>query len=177
MSSVRLTKTMRQRIAEKAIEHGFSARFEELKKEQHAIADAIYNETYSEEIQEKMAALPEGFLPEGSNFWVHVGESTHCFDVGEDRRKADSIERLVLPARSKLAGRIADYHRKLRKLKEEKRRVSSEVEAVLKSARTVRQLLEIWPEAEKFIDDSIKPQTCTALAIPIHRLNSALGLK
>lgn len=56
------------------------------------------------------------------------------------------------------------------------RTFDSTMDAVLKSARTVKQLLTAWPEAKELLPDSIQKATSTALAINPAELNALCGI-
>ncbi|EAW4195719.1 hypothetical protein FFV02_22960 [Salmonella enterica] len=50
------------------------------------------------------------------------------------------------------------------------------LDAVLKNARTVKQLLTAWPEAKELLPDDLQKATCTALAINPEELNAICGI-
>jgi hypothetical protein len=72
-----------------------------------------------------------------------------------------------------------DVLEKLRSaLRADKDRASSQIKGVLSSCSTLRQFVEIWPEAASFVKDfeQAGPAAVTALALPIKSLNEQLGL-
>lgn len=62
-----------------------------------------------------------------------------------------------------------------RELDELKDRITAEVTAVLGSVNTVKQLLNVWPEAVHLLPDA-RPEPSTSLAVSVDGLNSMLNL-
>lgn len=92
---MKLTKQLKEKIAEAILDHRFKADQQKLKAERGALAVAIYNEKYSKADRDLMATLPEGWLPVYEVFRARFGTTHDEFTLPEKARfrSADSAGR------------------------------------------------------------------------------------
>ncbi len=180
MATVRLTKYVREQILNALLAHAFDAREKALEAEKFALGDAVYNDIYPEPLRKQMAALPDGFLLTDSDVKVQFDGQrfTHVY-FGERRLIAKSHEysaARVYDAKHPLTARYDAWKKAKDDLDTEKSKAKSSAEAVLGSVTTVKKLIDVWPEVEPFAAPFNKESPCRAVAVPIQKLNAALGL-
>lgn len=178
MASVTLTQGHRHKILERILNHAFGERKKKIQEKEYKLADQAYKKLYSEELRKKMEALPEGFLSTTQSIQINLGGQWHYLAFrNEERRRAAqdyNLRRLDIPVGDALGAEIYDWLRDEKQLKEEQEAALNNARAVLKSATTLKSLLDKWPEIEEFTKD-IRPKV-TALAVPMHKLNRVLDL-
>lgn len=187
--TTRLNQWMRDAILTKLIARAFDARELELKKLDKELAQDVYADLYSPKIQQAMAGLPAGFLPESRYVMVKFGETmdqAHWASGAEEARRIANVHggrhsacaRVYAPEHP-----LCVRHEKLRTLEQElsheRDEARRQIKAVLYSCSTVEKLIKTWPEMEEFAKgylNAANRPTSTALAIPLVELNSLLKL-
>lgn len=182
MSTVRLTKYIRETVLARLLKHAFEAREKALEKDKHTFARQVYDAIYPAAIQKAMKALPKGYLPTASYLMVSFdGKYTHVY-FGESRLVAECHQygqygaAKVFGPKDPLTVRYHELEKIEDALTAEKSKAKSSAEAALNSCTTVKKLIEVWPEVEPFVKDFATTSQSRALAIPIKELNKSLGL-
>lgn len=181
MKSVRLTKEMRLKILSRLVEHAFGKLAKELQADDDAFGLAVYVDVYDPLVRRRMRALPEGFIAKKCAIRVAFGgqqnqvswrgflpiAAKHVYDRAKSYLSDDPLSQ-----------RHDALERRRNLLRAERDGVWSQIKGVLESCTTLKQLVEIWPEAESFVRDFAEqgPAAVTALALPIKSLNELLGL-
>lgn len=180
MTSTRLTKTIREQILDAVMKHGFDARKEAMKEMHFKLGEAIYNDLFPAKVREQMAALPKGFL--------HTSESVLVAFSGEVYRASFREHKPISYLRRDWEAMkaydcthtLSKQHDKViaaqKALNKERDEAKSMAESLLNSAYSTKQLIAAWPEVEQFVRPYIDAAPCTALAIPVQKLNKALSL-
>lgn len=181
MKSVRLTQDMRQKILGRLLTHGFGKQVTALRADDEAFGLAVYEDVYDKLARRRMKSMPEGYMKQSLHLTVAFGGQQdqvvwkgHLPIASKDEYdRAKSYQ-----ADHPLAQRRDILERRRVALRAEKEGALHKIKAVLASCTTIRQLVEIWPEAEEFVRDFVAsgPEAVTALALPIKSLNEQLGL-
>ncbi len=178
MASTKLTITTRDQIERAVLYQCFKGREEALEAREHEIGDAAYNEIFGAKDRERMLSLPRGWLPECGSFRVQISGRTVSLPLATPRRFPDNKSHGVLAvfeANHKVSRRWQTFENAKTDLKDGRKKLRSEVRAVLYSVNTTKQLLEVWPEIAPFLRDADKPPQ-TLPSLRIEELNTALGL-
>lgn len=78
MKSIRLTKETRKNIISRILKDAYDKKLDAIQEERFEFSEKVYADIYSKEL-EKMNALPNGWLPEDTEFMVQFGsDSTGC---------------------------------------------------------------------------------------------------
>lgn len=183
---MKLTKQLKEKIAEAILDHRFKADQQKLKAEHYDLAVAIYNEKYGKADRDLMATLPEGWLPVSESFYAGLAGGYDQFTLPQKCRfrSVDGLGRygrplIALDAEHKVSKRHAELESQEKELQAAIKSASLDVWAILDSATTVDKLRDRWPEALKIIDPIIDalPKPSTNLpAIPMPDLNARLKL-
>jgi len=181
MKSVRLTQDMRQKILCRLLEHAFGDRQKELRTDDEAFGLAVYEDVYDVLTRRRMKAFPEGFLKLKIHLKVAFGgqQDQVCWKGLRPTSAAHEYDRAKsYLADHPLSKRRDELEQRRSRLREEQNKSRSQIKSVLDSCSTIRQLVEIWPEASSFVEDfaASGPAAVTALALPIKSLNEQLGL-
>lgn len=173
-----LTNEMRNRIVSKLIQHRFSKEQERVKKLGHAVALAVYNDTYSKKERDLMASLPEGWLPEcGSMRGVFGGEHGRALLSANARMPYRDDERYVKKSYDgdhKITQQYVEWKHAEKSLEAAIDGARTTAFGLLQTAKTVEKLLSIWPEVKPFIPEQT-PRPAP-VAIPVGDLNALLKL-
>lgn len=193
--STRLTKEIKESITKALIAHRFTAPVKKLYEDRAALAKAVYNDVYSRADREKMAALPDGWLPTVDQFHVYFGTSyTSVYANGHvygdlvnvaspDRdvpvfriqsrhkggclKKYDGAHKLTIE-HERLQGSFADLVKEVDMAKRS-------AMAAMSSVGTIKRLIEVWPEVAPFAKkfEGERPQLP---ALQTDKLNKILDL-
>ncbi len=179
MATTRLTNDLRHTIAKRAIEHGFAKREAALLAEEHVLARSAYDLLYPKKIQDAMNALPNGFFPTDGGLTVFVEGRRHglVYAPGIELREAANGDCLKVRAADSFGKKVVALAEAKENFIAERKAARHEANSVLASVSSLARLLEVWPAVESFTKDigsSGKP--ITALAVPIKKLNTTLGL-
>lgn len=195
--STRLTTWTRERITKDVLEHRFSEQALRLVQDRAAFAMDVYNDIYSEADRKKMAALPNGWLPEDNDIRVQLGGSSRYMSLTFNGSTygpvasvlKDPIERVTLRMRSSdlrgcakvydaghpLAERYDELDTRQRDLNTAIDTAKRQVEAALASATTIKRLIDLWPEIEPFAS-KYEDKKAPLPALPTTDLNALLDL-
>lgn len=184
VANVRLTNSMRDRIAAKVMEYKYpknSGVIKELQKEAASIATAVYNSTISESDREKMDALPNGWLEETDYISVKFGSDHNSLYFNGDlhnhlpysmryrevstKNELASVNKRIpnhlsryfaqFSARDDLSSRFQSFERKCTELGEEYVKSQSILKSTLNKCTTTKTLVELWPEIKGFVQEVV----------------------
>lgn len=179
MASVKLTNAIRNEIIFSIMSEGIDQRIKEcdtnLRKSGTAVMKSILKEHW-----DTMYSLPEGFFFADSSFVLgrmqvltELIRCPVCYRYGHvdfDIEKSSDEQKQA----------IANYNDILKKyndLQREKGNIAREVTAILNSVRTVKQLLDVWPEVEKYLPCTVKSVDNRSLpVVQVQQLNDKLEL-
>ena len=180
MASTRLTKDMRNVILSRLMKHAFDDREKQLKVDEHALGDDVYGDLYPARLLKKMRALPDGFLRKSSGLRVCFGGQRVNVSFGATRLIAEAHDTYEgvksYDASDDLSVRHLELDGRRRALDEDEGRAKSAAKAALDSCTTVKNLLEVWPEAEPFVRDFTTSRAVVALTVSVDELNNQFGL-
>lgn len=181
--TVRLTNHMRDCIRDALLKHRFGEEQKALAAQKESLAVRLYDHFFPKELQDKLNALPKGFLPEGCEIWVRMGEGTNHFERfpfpdGQNRRyrSADHNRWRVLDREHPLCVEYMAIHSKEEDIVKTRRELKSQIVAALNSATTVGKLITLWPEVEPFCRQYIDRPPAQLPALPVESLNNLLKL-
>ena len=167
--SRRLTNDMRKGIIAKIKKEVFSKRLETLKKEEIDIGLEIYDHIISDSNLVIMNRLPSEYFY--SNTYSHIkvdGNNYHTerIEFGKAMKlpylSANGRKLCELPKDHKLVKKLANLQDKFMKLQEDKTELNREIRGILFSVTTEKKLVEIWPDALKYMiaPVAINPDHC-----------------
>lgn len=183
MSTVRLTKELREQIVHALMERAFKDREAALDKVEADLAMDVYREAYPARIRKAMTALPQGFFPTTSSIFAKLGGDVVNLDLHDKPHQLLSYEHdrgyraciTVLDARHALTERYRDWNRDKVKLQQEQAQAKREARAAVESASTVSRLIAIWPDVAPIVN-GLLPAKPSLPAIQVPQLNKRFGL-
>lgn len=173
---MRLTNEIRLRVRRDMIKQAFDKKLATINETIHARAREYYDACLGNGVAEALKKIPEDFLNWEGTITVQLPTHRVWVPLGE-RRPVPRQNRLLGSAleHPKIVEAIADALSEKKCLEESRMEAEQEADAVLASVRTLKQLEAVWPEAVPFVE-KYRPKECTALALPVQKLNSTLGL-
>lgn len=186
MSSVRLTKEMREDIVANVVKSTFAKRASAIEKENQEIAEMIYKEVVGDHIL-SVSCLPDGFMPTVKEIIVYVGprwNEKKTFEMLDRKRFPNQFIKDYLKAykpsegnpdlSASLIKKISSHMLKIDKINEDKDNLRSSVRSIVQSVTTIKSLLEVWPEATKYIPERVTKEPKQLPALPIADLNEMI---
>lgn len=175
----RLTEDTKKRIARNAITHKYQPLAEAMKGEEAALALRCYQAVYPASQLAIVATLPpEWFtrckcLKFNANGWsvtlcaaedMPTHSANHCRPLGT--------------VTGELAEQVQDYSQRKKKIQEEERSATYEMEGFLNSFKTIKQLRDAWPEGEAFYAQyDVSRPAGGVPAVRVAAINELLGIK
>lgn len=155
-------------------------------KQLNVLADEVYAALVPKELERKLNRLPDGVVAVSRAFSVEIGEGedgiVHHFKTTVQRRMPYSLcaRTSKIPNTSPIVSKVREINKKAREHEKVLRTLDSEVRQVLMGIRTVRTLLDRWPEVTKV--EGIPPEVLdetpsTALIVLPTNINAMLGIK
>lgn len=173
---MKLTQAMRDFVIAVMLDHRFRADELAAQKRFPVLAERIYRDVLGDSI-EKMASLPEGWLPELYSIHVSFGSAYDCIRLLESRRVPHSRTKgafAAYDARHHFTDEWQGIRDDRKSLYAERDRVRSQLAAVLASVSTINKLVEVWPEAAPFVPTG--KASSNLPAVDFKSLNKALKL-
>jgi hypothetical protein len=178
---LRLTKEMRFKISSELINNRFDSEEEKLKIEEDQFARDVYEDLFTKNEIEILNGLPDDWFPKTSHLKVSFGDS-YCY--------VNFLGQVKVPYKyeynrcAKIYDGIHVFSKRYETLKDkkekivgEKKQLKNSIKSILDSVRTVKKLLEVWPEVKPTIDKLFDDNKENMLpAIPIKDVNKALKL-
>lgn len=197
----RLTNDMRDALALAVMHHRFGDEVKELMAVKGEFAEAVYNDVYTKATREKMAALPDGWLPTRQDISAQFGDGSRYDSLRFDGCVYGVLAELKDPAKKdedsrsfkivlykhahgcakayepthKLATRYLALKEREDDLKTRVRAAKAQAKTALNSVSTMASLLKAWPEIEPFAR-SFNGVQAKLPAIPISALNAIFKL-
>lgn len=196
--SQRLTNDIREMIVVDVLIHRFRADADAFRADQAALANRVYEDIFDAKTREKMAAVPDGWLPKTTNVGVQFGGANRYEQMYFDGHISGNIRKVATKSDAPETFRLIPYNRhrvcaavyeashplSIAHAKLEQRKATLDdqietakrsIEAALAAVTTVKRLIETWPEVAPFASkfDGEKPQLP---ALPTQHLNSILDL-
>lgn len=176
----RLTQENKKQIEKLILDHKFGKQFAELDMQALELGLVLYALRYNEEKQRKMKALPDGWLPTVSHFEVRTiarGFLSFKLDKEYPIPFEDYRSTITYDTRTKENDLIEDFCLEREKVSDARRELRTKIYAVLNSVNTVKQAVDTWPEAEKFIQEACGVKLKSQVpAVIIADLNNQLDL-
>lgn len=175
--STRLTQSLRKKITNRILDHGFKDREADLLKTEHVLALQVYAEAYPPKVQKAMKALPSSFFSLDADLTCYIQGRYTSLTLPEERLQAGGRETAAkFSDTHPIAKEIFAWQAAGEKLNEERAKALRTTQGILAGVRTVEKLVEVWPEIASFTTDLAEPKPVTALALPMKEINTALGL-
>jgi len=184
--STKLTNGMRDSILSQIIKGAYLEKEKSLEEKRLAFSLDVYNDFYPEKIREQMDALPQGWLPERTEFKVQFGgdSSGVCRRMlkepkrFQERHSGFSAVIKVYDNSHKFTKRHDEITNALSDLTNEVSQSKTEANAILYSCHTTLQLKTAWPEIAKYVGVYEQKSERTTAIVPMTTdLNKKLGLK
>jgi hypothetical protein len=196
----RLTNDIRESLAFAVLRHRFAADVAALVRDWATFADEIYCDVYRRTDRDRMAALPEGWLPTCTHVTAKFGElgsgyaqvafdgrigsnvlgrfQKHVSGRGEFRRVLNKHAGACSKAYDqghKLSKRHEDLRSRQGALEQAIRESQKQIEVALNGVTTASALVKAWPEMEPFIKPYLGSEKVVP-AIPTGKLNEIFKL-
>ena len=198
----KLSKSIRERMAQKLVQHRFAEEGKRLATTNRTLFERVYAEAYTDKIKAAMAVLaPLGssgdpVFDERNTIYVNVGGmrfavggSTPCrtryvrIEQAEIEPRpmiyvycANSSYRPYVPTNPKLVEDLTDYATSISNFPELIDTAYHEALAVLNTFNTGKQLAAGWPEAMAVIGSLIPEENRTLPTVQVSDLNAKFGL-
>jgi hypothetical protein len=157
---MKLTNTMKERIIKSIMKETFAEREKAVDAEKTKLADAVYAGFYGR-YQKQMQALPESFFLQRSTVKLNVGGSAREIRMSTTRRvgKLHEYNCFDLDQSSHFITSYKEIEAKARTIENDRAALESTFKAVILPITTDKRLVEVWPDAEKYI-----PRTPAAMS-------------
>lgn len=181
MASPRITQTMRSRIVKDTIDSQFKSERESLKKREHALADATYNEEYSVKQREAMKELGDKFVETSMGIHVNANGKVAILAFPEPTpryvRKNASWSRYA--PKPPLTTKIEAFLEDEADFRSRSSKAEIALMAMLESVQSFKKLRAVWPQGVKFYDmyDVDSETKAGVPAVVVTELNKLLGIK
>lgn len=146
-----LNEHSRRKILDTMIEKCFGEREQDIKSRIALVVDKAYEEHYGEKEIRRMSRLPKGTLEERRTFDLRTGRSLGRPLSTQPLRVWHKYREDIGKCSPETKEAFIELCYEKDRLMEEIRTARRSAKEVLKSVRTVKQLVAIWPEAEAFV--------------------------
>ena len=195
----RLTNSIKEVLLKKLLVHAYRDRVQEAVNANAHFAVKVYNDAFAKDLKQ-INALPKGWLPTDIDILVQFGPTVQrlyfrgtlgAFNLREALRPCEAQivydTSYPFPANKKdtvvkqydgvhpLVSEFDSLKAKFSELETEIHRATKTIEAAMNSVKTVKKLIEIWPEVEEFAKPYLE-HVPTLPAIPRQELNTLLDL-
>lgn len=174
----RITNDLADRIAKDLTTHAFGERVEAARDRLERAGMAAYEARYDAAARKKLAALPDGWVPETKDLYFNVyGANIHVSLRAPVRvTYADQSKyRFNVEASSPVGIELAQSAQELDRLTSEQRALREETARAVKRFSTVKGLIKGWPEIEPFTRPYAEKAPALPAIIPAE-LNAKLRL-
>jgi hypothetical protein len=175
----RLTKEMRESIAIRASNTSFLAEYEAIKKEEHKIGMALYEEAFDKKVRGQAARMPKHWMRQDGCLRFNCGGYDLTFTVKEAVPVPSSTHCARLAnITGELAVTAQKHAEKIQDLKKRNKDAQRALLAMLHGIGSIKQLKNAWPEGAEFYSMyDIESPKAGVPAVQIAEINSMLGLK
>lgn len=194
---MRLTNDYREKLNRRVLAYRFQSVYDQLCDDYATLANDVYLDVYDNATRQHiMDKIPQGWLPKDHKIHVRFGGTYHAmlsfcpniYGVALSYKgKVKHTSSRVFPAKDigsclKLYSqghpfvvRYLSLQEREEKLRDDYRNAKKQVSVVLGSVRTVKRLLEVWPEVAPFLDEfDTKPNKLPA--VNVAKVNENLNL-
>jgi hypothetical protein len=182
MKSIKMSRAIREQITyemKSAWIKNNPAKFD-MKKERKKVGDWVWNKAYG---NVNFGDTPNELLNTQSSIYFFVGSECHNFIMSElkasVRKGYDSSPDKTFDKNPRILNSFLDKRSKHDDWLKEKSSFVEQINQIVNSVNTTKQLVEIWPEAEQYLpayaNDPSKGINLPALKTSM--LNAALGIK
>jgi len=194
----KLTNWMREAIVKAVVAHRFADAALEIVQKRAALAAKVYDDLYSEADRKKMAALPNGWLPEDYDIGVQFGAGRGYENLPFNGSLYGKVSSVLPDPIDRVTRRMAYHHTRgcarvyepdeaivaeynsiaaaAQSLSDEIETAQRQATAAVSSVSTIKRLIEVWPGIEPFAakyEDEAKPNLP---ALPTAQLNALFKL-
>jgi len=195
MTSVRLTKTIRETIYTRVIKYKFQEQVTELLKKHQKLAEMIYQDMFTKDEHKLLKSLPQNWLaPRQSISYNLAGQSRYiCFNgiIGHYREYYNQIdfekpeqiefnfpcqyETPVIESGTEIYNLVNKLDNEADSLNEEIKKAKQNLWAALESVTTLNKLITEWEEIRPFCKDFMVTKA-NLPAVKVSELNKMLNL-
>lgn len=190
---MRLTKDMREDIANALLKRKFDPVKQRLKEIEHTLADDILLHMWSDRYPDftfppsligtppdwMPCSTPVEWFPVASYITAQCGEQFAALYYREPRRVpacfSTHTPQRIYPADHTFTDRVRNLLLEQKQMQMDYREMRREIHTVLDSVTTVNKLLAVWPEVTEVLKPFMRPKTRLP-AVSLDKLNHALGL-
>ena len=176
---MKLTKEMKHKIREKAIQMTFAERSEALAKESNRLAELVYTALYPPEIVAAMNRLPEEFFSQTRSFAVKISKQyvhvnlTSSRRIGAHHQYRSYIE--YAPENGEILTSAQRLVQERTRLEADTEILRAELRTLITPITTMKRLRELWPEGEEFYKSfDAAPPKDNLPAVDVPTLNSLM---
>lgn len=176
---MKLTKSHRKQIEDLVLAHKFSKLIKELEDERMEIGEKLYTMQYTAKEFKLMASLPKGWLPETGSFVCRtLSHGWLSFPLKETKRASHhrSTHTAVFQQGDPENELVNNFLCKKGKVMDKRKELRVKIKALLDSVNTVKQAIDVWPEAEAFILKATNSIPNNLPTVIITDLNKELSL-
>jgi hypothetical protein len=161
--TTRLNQSIRDRILSNAVRDAFKDIDAKLKDQEHALGERIVKETWGKHY-ETARNMPESLMNWAKDVRANIGGMHAALHLKESMPVPESLRFNTYAQRKAFAGdtKIADAWHELtqaqRQAIKDREDLTCELRASLKSVSTVKQLLEVWPDARLYLPEIATPK-------------------
>lgn len=179
---MRLTNYHREKIEKALIEHAFTTREKELRKQFAAWADEAYATVIGPHLK-AMEKMPAWFFDKHTEFYVkNRNRPSGAPDLCTSRQRLfphgmrGSYLTFDLSEFKDLDKRLHALDRDWGQMEEEKKTRCHEIRSALLAFKTVKDLVEGWPEIREAVPSELLSTTLPPMVVDVRRLTVSLGL-
>lgn len=189
MASRALTNLIRQEIVDDLTKRKFGDVKAVFIDRKYVLAFKVYDELYSKDKQEKMNALPDGWLPLCSNVHIQIQDRQHTYDYlyfsgatdanggrVEKRRTNTGSKCLIVTADSPIGQEYLELMAEYKEFEKTVFDAKVKANAIVESVNTTKQLKEVWPEITPFVEKYETVEIQTLPDVTREDLNKVFGL-
>lgn len=174
----RLTKSLKDEIVSRVIKDVTGVRAEILKAGLKEAADQAYYEIYTPDEVSYMKSGPKDAFYQEESLWLGFDGRHRRLDMSKVRPvfadRAGRYHVFQLDEGSPVRAVLDGLRKEEAALEEDRSALRREVRSVLNSVTTVKRLLDVWPEAEKYLPD--RPETPNLPAVVVADLNKKIEI-
>lgn len=185
MAMARMTNELRDTIRTAALAKAFAAEKAANEETLKILSRKIYDKLYSEDVQAAFAKMPDGFCDKAQSPTVSLAPapnvSPSSLTLKFDKSVLWSVHcrygNKMLVVDDGLYAEYRVYDDAVTDVEKKMTALKESLNQVLASANTVKKLIEIWPEGEKFIPDWAKNVVSSTMlpAVCVGNLNNLLA--
>lgn len=152
----KLDRQSRKLLLDAILKDRFEAEEAALRADQAALAEDIYNLTYTEAQRAAMEQFPEGFFYRSSTVYFDIGGDWRDLELQKERpvSAVNRYQTSVAPSFAKsspIGKRFLNLEKREQAIEESKYELAAQIRAVLNSVTTLKRLIAVWPEVEVYV--------------------------